>query len=112
MQSNGVTFEGLDEYGLVTLSGTSSTSTTFERQVTFPAGSYRISQHIIMPNPTVTMYDVYARTQGEAGGDQWFISFRNDVFRVTERRDVAMEIFLNEDKTMDDYRIRFTLRSQ
>lgn len=106
-----MTLTGLDDNGLVTLSGTSSTSTTFEIQAPLQPGSYRLSQNIVTPSDTVTI-DVYARTQGEAGGDQWFISFRNDVFRVTERRDVAMEILINPNKTMDDYRIRFTLRSQ
>lgn len=112
MTSNGVTLTSSDGDGLVSLTGTSATSFAFTQVMTLPPGEYALSQEIVTPSATVTAFDVYARTQGEAGVDQWFISFRNDVFRVTERREIGMEIFINKDKTMDDYRIRFTLRSQ
>lgn len=110
--SNGVTLTPLDGDGLHSLTGTSAANFSFTQVMTLPPGKYVLSQEIVTPSATVAMYDVYARTQGEAGGDQWFISFRNDVFRVTERREIGMDIFINKDKTMDDYRIRFTLRSQ
>ena len=110
--SNGVTLTPLDGDGLVSLTGTSAKASEFTQVMTLPPGEYALSQEIVTPSATVSMYAVYARTQGEAGGDQWFFSFNNDVFRVTERRDILMEIFINQDKTMDDYRIRFTLRSQ
>ena len=110
--SNGVTLTPLDGDGLHSLTGTSATSFSFTQVMTLPPGEYALSQETVTPNATVSMYDVYARTHGEAGGDQWFISFKNDVFRVTERREIGMEIFINPNKTMDDYRIRFTLRSQ
>lgn len=110
--SNGVALTPLDGDGLHSLTGTSATSFAFKQVMTLPPGEYALSQETVTPSATVAMYDVYARTNGEAADNQWFISFKNDVFRVTERRDVAMEIFLNNNITMDDYRIRFTLRSQ
>lgn len=110
--SNGVTLTPLDGDGLHSLTGTSAANFSFTQVMTLPPGKYVLSQEIVTPSATVAMYDVYARTQGEAGGDQWFISFRNDVFRVTERREIGMDIFINQNMTMDDYRIRFTLRSQ
>ena len=112
MTSNGVALTPLDGDGLVSLTGTSAKAFEFTQVMTLPPGEYALSQETVTPSATVTMYDVYARTQGEAGGDQWFISFRNDVFRVTERREIGMEIFINQNMTMDDYRIRFTLRAQ
>lgn len=112
MTSNGVTLTPLDGNGLVSLTGTSATGFAFTQVVTLPPGAYVLSQEIVTPSATVTMYDVYARTRVEAGGDQWFISFKNDVFRVTERREITVDIFINQNMTMDDYRIRFTLRSQ
>lgn len=112
MTSNGVALTPLDGDGFYSLTGTSAANFSFTQVMTLPPGEYVLSQETVTPSATVTMYDVYARTHGEAGGDQWFISFRNDVFRVTERRSIGMEIFINENMTMDDYRIRFTLRSQ
>lgn len=112
MTSNGVALTPLDGDGLHSLTGTSAASFAFTQVMTLPPGEYAMSQEIVTPSATVSMYDVYARTHGEAGGDQWFISFKNDVFRVTERREIGMEIFINQNMTMDDYRIRFTLRSQ
>lgn len=110
--SNGVALTPLDGDGLHSLTGTSAASFAFTQVMTLPPGEYAMSQEIVTPSATVSMYDVYARTHGEAGGDQWFISFKNDVFRVTERGEIGMEIFINQNMTMDDYRIRFTLRSQ
>lgn len=112
MTSNGVALTPLDGDGLVSLTGTSAQSFAFKQVMTLPPGEYAMSQEIVTPSATVSMYDVYARTSGESAGGQLFISFRKDVFRVTERREIGMEIFINPDKTMDDYRIRFTLRSQ
>lgn len=111
MTSNGVTLTPLDGNGLVSLTGTSTAGFAFTQVVTLPPGVYVLSQEIVTPSATVADYDVYARTRGESADDQWFISFRNDVFRVTERREISMEIFINQNMTMDDYRIRFTLRS-
>lgn len=110
--SNGVTLTPLDGDGLVSLTGTNATGFAFTQVMTLPPGEYAMSQETVTPSATVSMYDVYARTNGEAASDQWFISFRNDVFRVTERREISMDIFINQNMTMDDYRIRFTLRSQ
>lgn len=110
--SNGVALTQLDGDGLVSLTGTSAASFAFTQVMTLPPGVYVLSQEIVTPSATVNAYDVYARTQGESADDQWFISFKNDVFRVTERREIGMEIFINQNMTMDDYRIRFTLRSQ
>lgn len=110
--SSGVALTPLDGNGLVSLTGTSTASFAFTQVMTLPPGEYVLSQEIVTPSATVSMYDVYARTHGEAGWDQLFTSFMNDVFRVTERREISMEIFINQDKTMDDYRIRFTLRLQ
>lgn len=110
--SNGVTLTPLDGNGLVSLTGTSATSFAFTQVMTLPPGAYILSQEIVTPSETVSMYDVYARTNGEAAGDQWFTSSNNDVFRVTERKEISMDIFINQNKTMDDYRIRFTLRLQ
>ena len=101
-----------DGDGLVSLTGTSAANFSFTQVMTLPPGEYVLSQETVTPSATVSMYDVYARTRGEAAADQWFISFNNDVFRVTERRAIIMEIFTNQNMTMDDYRIRFTLRSQ
>ena len=112
MTSNGVTLTPLDGDGLVSLTGTNSTTFAFTQVMTLPPGEYAMSQEIVTPNATVTAFDVYARTQGESAGDQLFTSFRNNVFRVTERREIRMQIVINPNKTMDDYRIRFTLRSQ
>ena len=112
MTSNGVALTPLDGDGLVSLTGTSAKAFEFTQVMTLPPGEYVLSQEIVTPSATVTMYDVYARTNGEAAGGQLFISFRNDVFRVTERREIRMGIFFNQNMTMDDYRIRFTLRSQ
>ena len=102
----------LDGDGLHSLTGTNAAKFSFTQVMTLPPGEYAMSQEPVTPSETVTMYDVYARTQGESAGDQLFTSFRNDVFRVTERREIGMEIFINQNETMDDYRIRFTLRSQ
>lgn len=112
MTSNGVALTPLDGDGLHSLTGTSATSFAFTQVMTLPPGEYALSQETVTPSATVNVFDVYARTRGESAGDQWFFSFRNDVFRVTERREIGMEIFINQNKTMDDYRIRFTLRSQ
>lgn len=112
MTSNGVALTPLDGDGLVSLTGTSASSLAFTQVMTLPPGEYVLSQEIVTPSATVSMYDVFARTHGESAGDQLFTSFRNDVFRVTERREIRMEILVNQDETMDDYRIRFTLRSQ
>ena len=112
MTSNGVALTPLDGDGLVSLTGTSATNFSFTQVMTLPPGEYALSQETVTPSATVTMYDVYARTSGEAAGGQFFMSFRNDVFRVTERSEIRMGIFSNQDKTMDDYRIRFTLRAQ
>ena len=110
--SNGVALTPLDGDGLVSLTGTSATGFAFTQVMTLPPGEYALSQEIVTPSATVSMYDVYARTKGESADNQLFFSFRNDVFRVTERREISMEIFINQNETMDDYRIRFTLRSQ
>ena len=110
--SNGVALTPLDGNGLVSLTGTSTASFAFTQVVTLPPGVYVLSQEIVTPSETVNMYAVFARTQGETADNQWFFSFNNDVFRVTERREITMEIYINANKTMDDYRIRFTLRSQ
>lgn len=110
--SNGVALTPLGSNGLVSLTGTSAKSFAFTQVVTLPPGVYVLSQEIVTPSATVSMYAVYARTSGESDSGQLFISFRNDVFHVTERREIRMEIFINQNKTMDDYRIRFTLRAQ